>query len=1084
MHRDFRDTHACKILSVIILFFFCWSFAGLRDVAWAAANPDTLKTTQKNSPQRDNNKSHAARMQGAMEDVRDALKDDKLSMKKQKARLKDLRKEVRAQDDALRAEFKQTRARLKEKGLSKKILKRHDEFVARYKRKSAKFDEHLTGLYKARTKSGFKKKAKDALAFIKKHEPPSREKKLDPNKLPHRVPEVKNLPVVGDKAQWDIETGYDYYAELEKETLDRPFLVASNGSLTGVLDGGGEYLSETLEVKFTQEIQDLAAELEHHPVKMYEWVRNFVKFEPYYGSLKGARQTYMEKAGNDYDQASLLIALLRSSGISARYASGNIRMPIEQAMNWLGGAKTPEVAGRILATNSIPSKLLVDGGEIKYVQLEHVWVEAYVDMEPSFGAIPGSGGQRWTPIDPSYAKLYVQEGLNIAKDVPFDEMEYLSSVNNTPPIAEYLTQLDTYYSSINNGFFFETLYGTVIIPEEHGMFMGTLPYKMLSAEKFAVVSGDKQHTAGLGLIVNDGNPVSITKPLAEIAGRKITLSYAPSSMADQELIDSYGGLLSTPAYLVQVKPQIKVDDVAILSGEAMTLGTKLQLRTDLDGPSANWPRAVDTKDVSYGLHFAIAITALDYPSMERHDHSKGLLSLEGRLSDSLNSMDDSAGDLLHNMVIEYFGQFALSSKALQGIHGVQDLKMPSLALLSATASYDSSFGVAVSPPQMDGFTTDAYYLMSSPTSLSGDAVARKAFLEQIGLVSSYLEHRTIENLLIESDQMESISAVKAIQLANEQGITIHTITQANVTAILPTMNISESDRQLIADSVNAGNEVIVPASEVVYKEFKGLGLLVRDPQTGAGAYLISEGFGGQKTFPSTDPAFADAGGFIAFVFTSEMLTNVKGGGYIEDSKIRNANIRELMGFTMLVDSMAIYSWSVIMAQGYTPFFILHAEKKELVRYLSDSDIWVVAFFGHGYGDSSSNNATLGLRESDNLWATDLKSIVKSNYIKFAHIATCGSGIGKDAYMDGFGIDGSYINKDGVEVDRNEAFVGTSCDYVNLGSFATETYLLWKHLFSGKSVDTAVDLTNNAMKLIGVEECLLDFSGSPSTYIWP
>ena len=47
-------------------------------------------------------------------------------------------------------------------------------------------------------------------------------------------------------------------------------------------------------------------------------------YESYHGSLRGARGTLWSEAGNATDQASLLIALLRASGIPASYRQGTL----------------------------------------------------------------------------------------------------------------------------------------------------------------------------------------------------------------------------------------------------------------------------------------------------------------------------------------------------------------------------------------------------------------------------------------------------------------------------------------------------------------------------------------------------------------------------------------------------------------------------------------------------------------------------------------------------------------------------------------------------------------------------------------
>ena len=68
--------------------------------------------------------------------------------------------------------------------------------------------------------------------------------------------------------------------------------------------------------------------------------------------------------------------------------------------NWIGGIQDTMTASTILATNCIPGSLITEGGTVRYAQFEHVWVEAYVDMFPSMGAV-NKKGSYWTTIDPS-----------------------------------------------------------------------------------------------------------------------------------------------------------------------------------------------------------------------------------------------------------------------------------------------------------------------------------------------------------------------------------------------------------------------------------------------------------------------------------------------------------------------------------------------------------------------------------------------------------------------------------------------------------------------------------------------------------
>ncbi len=67
-----------------------------------------------------------------------------------------------------------------------------------------------------------------------------------------------------------------------------------------------------------------AAQLDQDPDNIFEYMKTVVGFESYVGSLRGARGTLWSSAGNAIDEASLMIALLRASGVPAGYAAGTL----------------------------------------------------------------------------------------------------------------------------------------------------------------------------------------------------------------------------------------------------------------------------------------------------------------------------------------------------------------------------------------------------------------------------------------------------------------------------------------------------------------------------------------------------------------------------------------------------------------------------------------------------------------------------------------------------------------------------------------------------------------------------------------
>ena len=122
--------------------------------------------------------------------------------------------------------------------------------------------------------------------------------------------------------------------------------------------------------------------------------------------------------------------MLRASDIPARYVYGTVQIPIEKVMNWVGGVEVPEAALQLLAQGGIPSTGLATGGKIVAVKLEHVWVEAWVDFQPSRGA-KHIEGDTWVPMDGSFKQYVYTAGMDLLAAVPFDIEAFATGVIQT-----------------------------------------------------------------------------------------------------------------------------------------------------------------------------------------------------------------------------------------------------------------------------------------------------------------------------------------------------------------------------------------------------------------------------------------------------------------------------------------------------------------------------------------------------------------------------------------------------------------------------------------------------------------------------
>jgi hypothetical protein len=180
--------------------------------------------------------------------------------------------------------------------------------------------------------------------------------------------------------------------------------------ITPAYRGGNDAVSQddlkgTREAPVSEEIANLAQSLGWNPVLIYEWVKNNIETEWYWGCMKGAEETLRQKSGNDCDQAALLIALLRASGFPSRYVRGVIEFfPDMERVQNLTGIEDPEKIAEFFQKAGIPFRPVVSGGKIANFQLEHFWVESQIPFANFHGAVlqclmsTARPGSAWTRV--------------------------------------------------------------------------------------------------------------------------------------------------------------------------------------------------------------------------------------------------------------------------------------------------------------------------------------------------------------------------------------------------------------------------------------------------------------------------------------------------------------------------------------------------------------------------------------------------------------------------------------------------------------------------------------------------------------
>jgi YD repeat-containing protein len=190
---------------------------------------------------------------------------------------------------------------------------------------------------------------------------------------------------------------------------------AATASSQGKLTLQGESAAQS-----TPEIIELARALHHDPKLIYEYVRNNVDYTPYFGSLKGATLTALDGSGNDFDQASLLIALLRESGYNtAEYVYGQMSIPAygtgnqKDMQHWLSVDANNTVISNVLANGGIPA--IRDGAQWK---VSRVWVRATINNTTHL-------------LDPAFKSHIETQGIDIKAAMGYNRASFLQAAGGT-----------------------------------------------------------------------------------------------------------------------------------------------------------------------------------------------------------------------------------------------------------------------------------------------------------------------------------------------------------------------------------------------------------------------------------------------------------------------------------------------------------------------------------------------------------------------------------------------------------------------------------------------------------------------------
>ncbi len=667
---------------------------------------------------------------------------------------------------------------------------------------------------------------------------------------------------------------YDVSESVGKQTPDSSLYTTS---LLKKIENG-EYDGESTQDEaliLSDEAKKIADTL-NTPYEIYKYVKDTVDFKPYYGLRYGATGTFTCKVGNDYDTASLLIAMLKYRGFEARYVVGTVQIEIKEAIN-LTGADNEQGAVDILSMLGIPTTVVKTDGKITAVRIEHVWVEAYIPYDSYRGSGKVAGAKEWIPMDASYKKYEKQEKLNYDSDFN-EEIKKLSEElknENATGFSENLESIQDRITEYANEESIETdtIFSKRKIKEDTlSLLPSVLPYEVIkenavfdrAPEKAKAKITFKLTTPFYGTYAIGDSDKEVTFEAASLYGKNVWIEYIPETDEDKKIIEKYGDIYSTPAYLIKVIPCIMADGECVAKGNAVRPGTYTIFGMDIYEAGCETV-SVDNPLVAGGSY----AVSFDYGKISEADLSDAkteLLSLKEKLESGKESNDRAMGETLSGIGTTYFAQLDMADSMLEGILNVTTWRQISEGIFGYKPKVTSIFGAPIGISEGTVFVdidTDTYGVAYNGDKIrtsevnndqenekdsNGDKENKvdynpvKDFMLYSGFVGSYLESFVLE----ETVGVFAVSTMEVFKVALSRGMELVKIDSQNSDEF---EKIKADDKTLseMKNAVKAGRTIIVPKEEMCYYGWKGTAYIALDPVTGEGAYMISGSMCGGST---------------------------------------------------------------------------------------------------------------------------------------------------------------------------------------------------------------------------------------------
>lgn len=594
-----------------------------------------------------------------------------------------------------------------------------------------------------------------------------------------------------------------------------------------VLDGAQTELS------LTQEMADITESLAT-PVNIYNYISNSINFEFYPDSRKGAIGTFEQYGGNDYDIASLFIAMLKHLNYEASYINGTIELTEQQAINYTG-AKDIDSALNIIRLRDPEASY---NQQLNTTSFNHVWVKLIYDSNEFY-------------LDPGF-KEYV------SVDSIFDE--YDSNLDDWVADADYFKySMKKNYkseSNVKSGY----LTNRKIKLIEYNALPTELPYETTIETEFDNVASDDSDKISFYF---DGEFHEFRS--AELYNRRITIEYAVNEDENEGYDihpnNVYGLINSGWSNHVNLHPILKIDGEAYFEDGGANVGSYQTTAVKLHTNNQDY---IFTKEMCVGSIYSIVFDYQNIAAYKTSTSINNVYSLNDSISKSNLYSDEYIGKILELVGYNYFTQLDIATHSIAEETDTYYSHNLSVSFFGyePEITEKTSMGVSMgySIQQSGNFVIDVIGNTYSCSAKDSNNNNELIFKSSSGMMSSYIE----SNVLKELFDVDSVSTMEVIKYAENNDIDIYTLYNGSEHN-LSELNVNANANKIIDEAINAGYIVTVPQNDIAINSWTGSGYIIYDPYSGYSVYMLSKNVGTSGGATTTGISFDQ---IIAMVATS------------------------------------------------------------------------------------------------------------------------------------------------------------------------------------------------------------------------